>query len=92
MSSIWDNPNVFLPERFLNNRKVSNYFSYVPFSAGYRNCIGQKFAVLEMKSVVMKIIKNFEIEAIDGFEPALVAELILRSENGVQLKFKRRNN
>lgn len=33
-------PEAFKPERFLTQAQNKNYFSYIPFSAGSRNCIG----------------------------------------------------
>ena len=44
----WDNPNSFDPSRFLGNEKIVP-FSFVPFIAGPRKCIGKSFALLEMK-------------------------------------------
>lgn len=37
---IFNDPEKFWPERFLaeNNIDDTNYFSYIPFSAGMRNC------------------------------------------------------
>lgn len=42
-ATIWENPLDFNPERFAGEKDNENFnaFSYVPFSGGYRNCIGQ---------------------------------------------------
>lgn len=42
---IYPEPDVFKPERFLNENATSrNPFFYIPFSAGPRNCIGNNFS------------------------------------------------
>jgi len=56
---VFKDPHKFRPERF--ELEKPGPFEYVPFSAGPRNCIGQKFALLEIKTVVSKIIRNFEV-------------------------------
>ena len=34
---------------------------YQPFGAGPRNCIGMRFAILEVKMTICKIISNFKL-------------------------------
>lgn len=84
----------FKPERFLTERSADKHssFVYIPFSAGPRNCIGQKFAMYEIKSIVAKILRNFEISLTESSEafPILSAELILRPESSIGFRFKRR--
>lgn len=59
--------------------------------SGPRNCIGQKFAMYEMKSTLSKILRYYEFSVDKSYEgPVLVAELILKPENGVFVNLRRR--
>lgn len=82
--------DVFNPERFISPENEIHPFQFVAFSAGPRNCIGQKFAMLELKCSLAKIVRNFEIQPVDGFEPLPLAELVMKSGNGVQVKLRKR--
>ncbi|XP_075157457.1 putative cytochrome P450 4d14 [Haematobia irritans] len=84
------NPDAFEPERFLTETSDKiNPFAYVPFSAGPRNCIGQKFAILEMKSTISKMIRHYELLPM-GEKVVSVMNLIIRSSTGVNLGLKPR--
>ncbi|XP_023951634.2 cytochrome P450 4d2 [Bicyclus anynana] len=91
--ALYDNPMEFRPERHDSTaaQSAKNAFSWLAFSAGPRNCIGQKFAMMELKVTVAGVIKNFIVLPAETEEPKLCAELILRSDIGVNIKLKPRN-
>ncbi|XP_052023972.1 cytochrome P450 3A11-like [Apodemus sylvaticus] len=56
----WPQPEEFQPERFSKENKGSiDPYVYLPFGNGPRNCIGMRFALMNMKLALTKILQNF---------------------------------
>lgn len=88
-------PDVFRPERFdttTTYNEKGKAFASIPFSAGFRNCIGQKYAELEMKSVLVKMLQNFEFSLCpeSAGDPELMTALVLEPAKPLYFRLSRR--
>ncbi|KAF0873934.1 CP4X1 protein, partial [Crocuta crocuta] len=88
--AIWENPKVFDPMRFSQeNSDQRHSHSFLPFSAGPRNCIGQHFAMIELKVAIALILLNFKV-SLDPTRPLVfLPQIVLKPKNGVYLRLKK---
>ncbi|XP_063695738.1 cytochrome P450 9e2-like [Culicoides brevitarsis] len=90
----WKNPEKFDPERFSDEHKSNvNQGAYMPFGVGPRNCIGSRFALMEIKCAFYYLLLNFTIETTEKTQIPLQLEkgFAQRPEKGIWLKLEKRN-
>lgn len=81
------NANEFKPERFADGVSESCKYphAYMPFGFGSRMCIGQAFAMLQLKLVLCHLISKFSFELSPRYRHSPVYKMLLKPEHGIQL-------
>jgi cytochrome P450 len=89
----WDRPMQFDPERFSEESKSRRpRFSYFPFGAGTRQCIGEGLAWMEGVLILASIARDWRLSLPEGApsELPLWPAISLRPKGGVRLRLDRR--
>ena len=88
----WPQPDVFDPDRFSPDRYDADQESaFIPFSLGPRRCIGEYFAMLEMKINLALLVPRFEMQALAEEAPPLDLGINLRSKGSIMLAARLRS-
>lgn len=88
-------PEIFNPERFRDddeNHNRINHALYVPFGIGPRQCIGNRFALMEVKCIIYYMLKQFSFHISQKTEIPMKIKSSpfgLSSLNGLILTMKR---
>jgi len=87
-------PEKFLPERWLRGHKDrhnSESFANLPFGHGSRSCIGQRFAKLELYTLMVKMVQNYKMEYVGSGDVKAVTKFVSGPDRPIKIKFLRRN-
>jgi len=83
----WEEPDAFKPDRFLpeNSSKIIP-FSYIPFGAGSRVCLGKHLGLLESVLLLAMIAQSFKLRVREGFVVEPVGRMTLRPRDGMPMR------
>jgi cytochrome P450 len=88
----WASPNRFDPAHFAPERsKGRNPWSYVPFSAGQRQCIGMMFSLVETVVLLAQLLRRFTLTIEPGVDQVKPITLVtVRPDRPVLIRLKPR--
>uniref|UniRef100_A0A8C6LGW4 unspecific monooxygenase n=1 Tax=Nothobranchius furzeri TaxID=105023 RepID=A0A8C6LGW4_NOTFU len=91
---LWPEPEKFKPERFskANKEKIDPY-TYMPFGAGPRNCIGMRFALVMMKLAIVEILQRYSFSVCKETEIPIEMDIqgLLMPKRPIKLKLAPRS-
>nr|QST15053.1 CYP361B1 protein [Diaphanosoma celebensis] len=91
---LWPDPLTFDPYRHSNEMKADRHpMAFLPFGSGPRNCIGARFAMLEMKMALARLLRQFRVLPCSQTQdplPTVVRTTIMNPLDGVWVKLEPR--
>ena len=85
------NPQKFDPQRWTSEARAARpRFSYFPFSAGSRACLGEVFAGIEGALCLATLAQKWKLLLVPGHPIALQPQLTLRARHGIKMQVESR--
>lgn len=80
----WNNPTRFDPFRFTPEAQTTRpRFAYLPFGGGARQCIGNRFALMEAHLVLATLLPKVKVQVAEGYKGDPEPLLNLRPKGGM---------
>ena len=92
IKELWgpEDPYMFVPERHKTKRHP---MAYLPFGAGPRHCVGMRFALIEMKILLVRLLCEYSILPGENLENNFnIQELTVIAPKEVWVKLVKRNS
>lgn len=92
IAHIYPDPEKFKPERFTTDQvEQRNPYAFIPFSAGPRYCLGNRFAILEIKTIVSRLLRSYQLLPVPGKTTVEATfRITLRASGGLWVRLKPR--
>jgi len=84
----WDEPEAFRPERWMDKTKKQVKYSYIPFGAGKRSCIGGAMSQVENTLALSILLRRFRPEYVGQNPAGINATVTLTPKGGLNFKIR----
>ena len=86
LPEIWQDPEVFRPERWdPANKQQIPQGAYFPFGGGPRTCIGMPLAQLEARIILASILRRYTPQPAPGYTPGFQPSITLRPKQHLRV-------
>jgi sterol 14-demethylase len=87
-------PESFDPSRYLDERQedLQNRWTWIPFGAGKHRCVGNAFAMMQMKAIFSVILRDYEFEMTQPSESYRddTSKMVIQLQQPCRVKYRRR--
>lgn len=91
---VFSEPNRFDPDRYDAPREEDKQeafpFAYLGFGAGNHSCMGERFGLMQVKTIVATIVRNFDIEPVGELPGADYTAMVVGPLGQPQIKYRRK--
>lgn len=83
--------HMFKPERFADGtaRACRVPQAYMPFGAGSRICVGQHFAMAELKVILSLVLSKYSFSLSPAYCHSPAFQLVIKPQHGIKLHVRR---
>lgn len=94
MQHLFDNPEVFDPDRYEQPRSQDkNLMAYQPFGGGKHKCSGNAFAMFQIKAIFAVLLRRYDFELVDPPHTYVddYGEMIVQPKSPCRIRYRLRD-
>jgi sterol 14-demethylase len=89
--SVFRDPEAFDPDRFAPGRDEDKRdFAYIPFGGGRHKCMGNAFALLQIKAILAILLRRYEFELVNPRVTSDFHGLVVGPKEPCRVRYRRR--
>lgn len=94
LPEVFSNPNEFDPDRFSEERQEDKTwpFAYLGFGGGMHSCMGEKFGLMQVKTIVATLLSKYEIEPLDPLPEPDYTAMVVGPKGTPRVRYRLRKN